>query len=67
MVTMSNKNIATAIVPVTDVNGNALTYALDNLGNRFCKEVKDPMDVPQVISRSFGALDRVQQATGAAQ
>jgi hypothetical protein len=65
MVTMRNKNIATAAVAVTDAGGNAVAYALNNLGNRIGKKIKNPPDVLQCISRSFDALNRVQQVTRA--
>lgn len=56
------------LVGVTDARGNSINYTLDNLGNRINEDVKDPTGVLQrSISRSFDALNRVQQVTGAAQ
>ncbi len=56
------------LVGVTDAKGNSVTYTLDNAGNRIAEEIKDPTGVLQrSISRSFDALNRVQQVTGAAQ
>lgn len=52
---------------VTDAKGNTVTYTLDNVGNRIAEDIKDPTGVLQrSISRSFDALNRVQQVTGAA-
>ena len=51
----------------TDARGNSVTYTLDNVGNRIAEEVRDPSNVLQrSISRSFDALNRLQQVTGAA-
>jgi YD repeat-containing protein len=56
------------LVGVTDSRGNAVTYSLDSSGNRIAEEVRDPAGALQrSISRSFDALQRVQQVTGAAQ
>jgi YD repeat-containing protein len=53
------------LVGVTDAKGNSVSYTLDNAGNRIAEEIKDPMGVLQrSISRSFDALNRVQQVTG---
>jgi YD repeat-containing protein len=53
---------------VTDNRGNSVTYTLDNVGNRTAEQIKDPGGVLQrAISRSFDALNRVQQVSGAAQ
>ena len=51
---------------VTDTRGNSVTYTLDNSGNRTAEEVRDPSGTLQrSISRSFDALNRLQQVTGA--
>jgi YD repeat-containing protein len=56
------------LVGVTDAKGNSMTYTLDNMGNRIKEDIKDPTGVLQrSINRSFDALNRVQQVTGAAQ
>lgn len=44
-----------------------MTYTLDNTGNRTAEEVRDPGGtLRRSIARSFDALNRVQQVTGAA-
>ncbi|MDB5870679.1 MAG: hypothetical protein JWQ07_121 [Ramlibacter sp.] len=51
---------------VTDARGNSVTYILDNVGNRTGEEVRDSGGtLRRSISRSFDALNRLQQATGA--
>lgn len=56
------------LVGVTDAKGNSMTYTLDNMGNRIKEDIKDPTGVLQrSINRSFDALNRVQQVTGAGQ
>ncbi|MBA2673403.1 hypothetical protein [Ramlibacter sp.] len=53
---------------VTDARGNAITYILDAAGNKTGEEVRDPSGTLQrSISRSFDALNRLQQVSGAAQ
>jgi YD repeat-containing protein len=53
---------------VSDARGNSVTYTLDNAGNRIGESMKDPQDVLlRVISRSFDALNRLQQVSGAVQ
>jgi YD repeat-containing protein len=50
----------------TDARGNSVSYTLDAEGNRIGEEVRDPTAVLQrTVSRSFDALNRVQQVTGA--
>ena len=52
----------------TDTRGNTLTYTLDTVGNRIGEEVRDPGGtLRRSISRSFDALNRLQQVTGAPQ
>jgi len=54
------------LVGITDTRGNSVTYILDNVGNRTGEEVRDPSGTLQrSISRSFDALNRLQQVTGA--
>jgi YD repeat-containing protein len=56
------------LTAVTDAKGNSVTYTLDNTGKRIAEDVKDPTGTLQrSISRSFDALNRLQQVTGAAQ
>jgi YD repeat-containing protein len=53
---------------VADVRGNSVTYTLDNAGNRTVEEIRDTGGTLQrSIGRSFDAINRVQQVTGAAQ
>lgn len=55
------------VVGATDAKGNSVSYTLDNVGNRIVEDIKDPTGVLQRnISRSFDALNRLQQVTGAA-
>ncbi len=52
----------------TDAKGNSVTYTLDNMGNRIKEDIKDPSGVLQrSINRSFDALNRLQQVSGAVQ
>jgi YD repeat-containing protein len=56
------------LTAATDSRGNSVTYTLDAAGNRVGEEVRDPVSVlRRSIARSFDALNRVQQITGAAQ
>ena len=56
------------LTSVTDSLGNAITYTLDAAGKRTAEEVRDPGNVlRRSIARSFDALGRLQQVTGAAQ
>jgi YD repeat-containing protein len=51
----------------TDARGNSVTYTLDSVGNRTSEAIKDPSGTLQrSIGRSFDALNRLQQVTGAA-
>jgi len=53
---------------ITDTDGNSITYTLDTSGNRVADELRDPGgQLRRTISRSFDALNRLQQVTGAAQ
>jgi YD repeat-containing protein len=55
------------LIGATDARGNSVSYTLDNMGNRVSEEIKDPGGVLQrSIARSFDALNRLQQITGAA-
>lgn len=52
----------------TDAKGNSVTYTLDNMGNRIKEDIKDPTGTLQrSINRSFDALNRLQQVSGAVQ
>lgn len=56
------------LVGATDAKGNSVAYTLDNVGNRIAEQIKDPTGTLQrSISRSFDALNRLQQVTGSAQ
>jgi YD repeat-containing protein len=56
------------LIGATDAKGNAVAYTLDNAGNRIAEQIKDPTGVLQrSITRSFDALNRLQQVTGAVQ
>lgn len=56
------------LVGVTDAKGNTVAYTLDNMGNRIKEDIKDPSGVLQrSINRSFDALNRLQQVSGAVQ
>jgi YD repeat-containing protein len=56
------------LTEVTDARGNKVTYTLDKDGNRIADEIRDSSGTLQrTISRSFDALSRLQQVTGAAQ
>jgi YD repeat-containing protein len=53
---------------VSDTRGNTVTYTLDESGNRIGEEVRDPGGtLRRSVARSFDALNRLQQVTGAAQ
>ncbi|TFY97104.1 LamG-like jellyroll fold domain-containing protein [Ramlibacter humi] len=53
---------AQRLVSVADSRGNRVRYSLDASGNRVLEEVLDPQGtVRRAVSRSFDALDRVQQ------
>ena len=50
---------------VADNLGNAITYTLDNSGNRKAEQVKDPgSTLKRQLTRVMDALNRVQQLTG---
>jgi len=52
----------------TDAKGNSVTYTLDNTGKRIAEQIKDPAGTLQrSISRTFDALNRLQQVTGGTQ
>jgi YD repeat-containing protein len=53
---------------ITDAMGNKVSFVLDGSGNRIAEELRDPAGVSRGSSaRSYGALNRLQQVTGAAQ
>ena len=55
------------LIGIKDAHGNEVAYTLDNAGNRTAEQIKDPAGVLQrSISRSFDALNRLQQVSGAA-
>lgn len=54
------------LVGVTDSRGNSITYTLDASGNRIGEDFKDSTGVlRRSVARSFDALNRLQQVTGA--
>lgn len=56
------------LIGATDAKGNSVAYTLDNMGKRIAEDIKDPTGVLQrSITRSFDALNRLQQVSGAAQ
>ena len=56
------------LIGIKDAKGNVVAYTLDNAGNRTAEQIKDPSGVLQrSISRSFDALNRLQQVSGAVQ
>lgn len=56
------------LIRARDAKGNSVTYILDNAGNRIAQEVRDPTgNLLRAISRTFDALNRLQQVTGAPQ
>ena len=56
------------LISIKDAKGNEVNYTLDNACNRSAEQIKDPSGVLQrSISRSFDALNRLQQVSGAAQ
>ena len=55
---------AQRLIGATDAKGNKVVYTLDNMGNRISEQVKDTSGALQrQISRSFDALNRLQQLT----
>ena len=55
---------------LTDVAGNlgnTVHYTLDNAGNRIGEDLKDSTTLTLNITRTFDALSRLQNVTGAAQ
>ena len=56
------------LIGIKDAQGNEVAYTLDNAGNRTAEQIKDPSGVLQrSINRSFDALNRLQQVSGAVQ
>lgn len=56
------------LTDISDDLGNKITYELDDSGNRTAESVKDPAGtLKRSLSRSFDALNRVKQTSGAAQ
>ncbi|KQW93191.1 hypothetical protein ASC94_10970 [Massilia sp. Root418] len=55
------------LTDVTDGLGNTIHYTLDNAGNRVREEVKDVSgNLSRQVIRTYDALDRLQDVTGAA-
>jgi YD repeat-containing protein len=55
------------LIGVTDARGNSVSYSLDSTGNRTGEQISDPTGTLQrSITRSFDALNRMQQVSGAA-
>jgi YD repeat-containing protein len=56
------------LIGATDARGNTVTYILDNVGNRIAEQIKDPSgNLQRSITRSFDALNRLQQVSGSVQ
>ncbi|WP_326942650.1 RHS repeat protein [Actimicrobium sp. GrIS 1.19] len=56
------------LTSITDNLGNRIAYTLDNIGNRINETVSDPGGVlARQTSRSYDALNRLQQVTGGVQ
>ena len=54
------------LTQATDQAGNSVTYILDSAGNRTVDQIKDGSGtLVRTVSRSFDALDRIQQSIGA--
>ncbi|MDB5861705.1 MAG: Rhs protein-like protein, partial [Ramlibacter sp.] len=61
-------DVAHRLTGASDARGNSVTYTLDDAGNRTAEAVRDPGGtLRRSIARSFDALDRLQQVSGAAQ
>ena len=53
------------LTEVQDTLGNKVTYTLDAEGNRINEVTTDPLGgLAKTISRSYDALNRLQQVTG---
>jgi len=56
------------LTSIKDTAGNAVTYTLDNMGNRAAEDLKDPSGtLARNITRVYDALNRAQSFTGMAQ
>ena len=56
------------LTAITDSQGNKITYTLDNMGNRTGEQVKDPQGIlVRNTTRTYDALNRLQQITGGQQ
>lgn len=67
-VTTYSYDAAHRLVSAADARGNRVDYTLDVMGNRVAEEVRDASNnVVRTITRSFDALNRLQQVTGATQ
>jgi YD repeat-containing protein len=63
-----NYDAAHRLAGAKDARGNMVAYTLDNMGNRIAEQVADPTgNLQRSIARSFDALNRLQQVTGAQQ
>ena len=53
------------LTEVQDILGNKVTYTLDSEGNRINEATTDPLgNLAKTITRSYDALNRLQQVTG---
>jgi YD repeat-containing protein len=53
------------LIGVADARGNTVNYTLDNAGNRISEDIRDVSGgLTRSITRSFDALNRVQQVSG---
>ena len=56
------------LIEIQDIQNNKITYTLDNMGNRIAETVRDTSGTLALsISRTFDALNRLQNITGAMQ
>jgi YD repeat-containing protein len=53
------------LTEIHDTLGNKVTYTLDTEGNRISEVTTDPQNnLAKTITRSYDALNRLQQVTG---
>jgi YD repeat-containing protein len=65
-VTNFSYDAAHRLIGATDAKGNSVSYTLDNMGNHIAEQVLDPSgNLQRSITRSFDALNRLQQVSGA--
>ncbi|WP_165595530.1 RHS repeat protein [Methylovorus sp. MM2] len=53
------------LIGIADILNNTVTYTLDTEGNRISEQLKDPSgNLTKTLTRSYDALNRLQQLTG---